>query len=164
MKGIKPHIASRNTVINVRPTGSYSRQYTWYGHYYYFLYDSLYVCGCIISRPLHTQDWEPVTITLQALSLVKKTEPVQVRFHTTLEGPTEYVNARWMHSNTVYMDSYMALNGSCFTVTWIVFKNHLLKVGLTQNPGDHGTPNAHNYWFVLFLSWVRTRINKKTLK
>ena len=33
----------------------------------------------------------------------------------------------------VYMDSYMASNGSCFMVTWIVFKNHLLEVGLTQN-------------------------------
>ena len=30
--------------------------------------------------PLHTQDCEPVTITLQALSLVGKAEPVQVRF------------------------------------------------------------------------------------
>ena len=33
----------------------------------------------------------------------------------------------------VYMDSYMALNGSCFMVSWIIFKNHLLEVGLTQN-------------------------------
>jgi hypothetical protein len=33
----------------------------------------------------------------------------------------------------VYMDSYMASNGSCFMVTWIIFNNHLLKVGLTQN-------------------------------
>ena len=33
----------------------------------------------------------------------------------------------------VYMDSYLALNGSCSMVTWIVFKNHFLEVGLTQN-------------------------------
>jgi hypothetical protein len=33
----------------------------------------------------------------------------------------------------VYMDAYMASNGSCFMVTWIIFKNHLLEVGLTQN-------------------------------
>jgi hypothetical protein len=32
-----------------------------------------------------------------------------------------------------YMDSYMASNGSCFMVTWIIFKNYLLEVGLTQN-------------------------------
>ena len=47
---------------------------------------------------VHTQEWEPVTITLQALSLVEKAKPVQVRFTPTLEGPTEYVNARWMQS------------------------------------------------------------------
>ena len=33
----------------------------------------------------------------------------------------------------VYMDSYMAPNGSCFIVTWTLFKNRLLEVGLTQN-------------------------------
>ena len=33
----------------------------------------------------------------------------------------------------VYMDSYMASNASCFKVTWTIFKNHLLEVGLTQN-------------------------------
>jgi hypothetical protein len=33
----------------------------------------------------------------------------------------------------VYMDSYIALNGSCFMVTWIIFKTHLLEVGPTQN-------------------------------
>jgi hypothetical protein len=33
----------------------------------------------------------------------------------------------------VYMDFYMASNGSCFMVTWIIFKNHLFEVGLTQN-------------------------------
>ena len=34
----------------------------------------------------------------------------------------------------VYMDSYVASNGSCFMVTWTILKNHLLEaVGLTQN-------------------------------
>ena len=27
----------------------------------------------------------------------------------------------------------MASNGSCFMVTWTIFENHLLEVGLTQN-------------------------------
>ena len=31
------------------------------------------------------------------------------------------------------MDSHMASNGSCFMVTWTIFKTHLLEVGLTQN-------------------------------
>ena len=33
----------------------------------------------------------------------------------------------------VSMDSYMASNGSCVMVTWTIFTNHLLEVGLTQN-------------------------------
>ena len=43
----------------------------------------------------------------------------------------------WMQDDgcKVYMDSYMASNGSCFMVTWIISKNHLLEVGMTQNTG-----------------------------
>ena len=33
----------------------------------------------------------------------------------------------------VYMDSYVASNGSCLMVTWTIIKDHLLEVGLTQN-------------------------------
>ena len=33
----------------------------------------------------------------------------------------------------VWVDPYMASIGSCFMVTWTIFKNHLLEVGLTQN-------------------------------
>ena len=33
----------------------------------------------------------------------------------------------------VYKDFYVASNGSCFMVTWTIFKNLLLKVDLTQN-------------------------------
>jgi hypothetical protein len=32
----------------------------------------------------------------------------------------------------VYMDSYMASNGSCFMVIRTIFKHHLLEEGLTQ--------------------------------
>ena len=42
-----------------------------------------------------------------------------------------------------YMDSDMASNGSGFTVTWTILKNHFLEVGHTK-PRNHGTPNAHN--------------------
>ena len=37
-----------------------------------------------------------------------------------------------------------------FVVTWTVFENHLLEVGLIQKPGDHGTPDVHTCWFILF--------------
>jgi hypothetical protein len=40
---------------------------------------------------------------------------------------------KWMRDGCkIYMDSYMASNGSGFMVTWTIFKNHLLEVGLTQ--------------------------------
>ena len=39
----------------------------------------------------------------------------------------------WMQDGfKVYMASFMASNGSCFMVTWIIFENHLLEVGLQQ--------------------------------
>ena len=71
-----------------------------------------------------------MTNTLQALSLVEKAEPVQVRSKLRLKNQL----SKWMQNGcTVYMDSYMASNGSCFMVTINISKNHLLEVGLTQN-------------------------------
>ena len=32
----------------------------------------------------------------------------------------------------------------------LVSKNHLVEVGQNTKPGDHGTLNAHNHWFILF--------------
>ena len=82
------------------------------------------------SWPLHTQDWEHLTLTIQALTLVEKAELVEVHFTLRLWDQ----QSMWMHNGLkVHMDSYMASNGSCFIVTWIIFKNHLLEVGLTQN-------------------------------
>jgi hypothetical protein len=49
----------------------------------------------------------------------------------------------------VYMDSYMASNGSCFMITWIVFKNRLLEVGLTQNRETMALRTLETFWFVL---------------
>ena len=51
--------------------------------------------------PLHTWDWEPMTIPLQALSLVEKQEPVQVRFtlHWGTNGVCEWrmdVKSTWI--------------------------------------------------------------------
>ena len=68
-----------------------------------------------------------MTITIQALSLVEKAEPVQVR---SRDQPS-----KWMQDDgcKVYMDSYVTSNGACFMITWINFENHFLEVGLTQN-------------------------------
>ena len=119
--------------------------------------------------PLHTRDWEPVTITLQALSLVEKVGPVQVHFTLGLEGGTNGVCECKMDGK-VYVDSYVASVGSCFMVTWTGFQNHLVEVDLTQNrSGDHGTPNAHNYWFILFYhtqgsTWIEIHQNSIWLR
>ena len=83
--------------------------------------------------------------------------------HTTLEGLTEYMCKCKMDVKSTRILSYMTLNGSCFMVTWTTFKNHLLEVGLTQKPGDHDTPNAHNHWFIL-LYHVWTHVNRNSLK
>ena len=45
--------------------------------------------------------------------------------HTTVEGPMGYMCECTM-AVKVYLDSYMASKGSCFLVTWTIFKHHLL--------------------------------------
>jgi hypothetical protein len=109
--------------------------------------------------PLHTRDWEPVTITPQALSLVEKAELVQVR--STLRVRDQQ-SMSMQDGCKVYMDSYMASTGSCFMVTWTIFKNHLLEGGLIQNRDTiYGFPNAHNRWLILFYHvWGSTCMNR----
>ena len=63
----------------------------------------------------HVWDWEPVTITLQAPLIVGKGGAGPSSLHTTLEGPTEYVNARWMWS----------LHGFLHGIKWTMFRGHL---------------------------------------
>ena len=62
--------------------------------------------------------------------------------HTLLEGPTEYVNTRWMKS----------LHGFLHDIEWIMLHGQLdyfqkppLPGWLNTKLGDHGTLNAHNY-------------------
>ena len=50
--------------------------------------------------------------------------------HTTLEGPTDYVDARWMESLHGFLHG---IKWIMFTVTWTTLQNHLLEVDLTQN-------------------------------
>jgi hypothetical protein len=73
-----------------------------------------------------------MTSMLQALSLVEKMEPVQVRCFTLGLGDNG-ASMGMQDGCKVYMDSYMASNGACFMVTWTILKNHLLEVVLTQN-------------------------------
>ena len=97
--------------------------------------------------PLYARDWEPMTITLQALLWVGKVEPVQVRFALYLRDQ----RSMWMEDGCkVYMDSYMASNGSRFHGHMDYFQEPPLGGNPDTKPGDHGTPNAHNRWFILF--------------
>jgi hypothetical protein len=69
----------------------------------------------------------------------------------------------------VHMDSHMTLNGSCSIVTWIILKNHLLEVGLTQNQETMTILNSHECWFILFyhvwgLAWIDFRWNSIWLR
>ena len=118
--------------------------------------------------PLHTRDWEPVTSTLQALSLVEKAAPVQVRF--TLVRLRDR-RSMWMQGGcNVYMDSYMASK-------WIMFHgclDYFQKPSLggwppTKPLGDHGTPKAQNRWFSLFYhmwgpAWIESHWNSIWLR
>ena len=82
-----------------------------------------------------------MTIVIQALSLVEKAELVQVRF--TLCLGTNGVRKCKMDVKCTWIPTWHQMD-YVFTVTWIIFKNHLLEVGLTQKAGGHDTPNAHH--------------------
>jgi hypothetical protein len=77
---------------------------------------------------------------------------------TTLQRPTEYVNARWMQS----------LHGFLHGIEWIMFHGHsdyFQKPHIRSRPNtkpleDHGTPNIHNLWFILsYHGWGPTWID-----
>ena len=122
----------------------------------------------VVRATSHTRLRARDHITLQALSLVEKEELVQVRFTLCLGDQW----SMWIQDGCkVYKDFYMASNGSCFMITWIIFKKSLFEGKLNTKPGDHGILNAHNYWFILFYHvwglaqieihcnsiWLRTR-------
>ena len=76
----------------------------------------------------------------------------------------------WMQDGCIgNMDSYMALHGSCFMVTWIVFKNHLLEVGLTQNRETMALRRLTTVGFTLFYhvwgpAWIEIHWNSIWLR
>ena len=86
--------------------------------------------------PLHTRDWEPVTIiTLQALSLVEKAEPVvQARLHSLFEWGTSGVceeckmdvKSTWIPTWHLWMDHGLWSLG-------LFSKTTSSRVGLTQH-------------------------------
>ena len=97
---------------------------------------------------------------------MEKAEPVQFRFTLCLRDQ----RSMWMQDGRkVYMDSYMTSNGSCFMVTWTMFKKPLLGGRPYTKPGEHGTPNTHNHWFILFYhvwgsAWIEIHWNSIWLR
>ena len=92
--------------------------------------------------------------------------PLQVRFHTWYAWGTNGVSmyVRMQDGCKVYMGSYMASNGWCFMVTWNVFQRPPLGGRPSTKPGDDGTPNAHNRWFIPFYHVWGTRMNRNSLR
>jgi hypothetical protein len=75
--------------------------------------------------PLHTGDREPVNQYTSSILMGPSS------LHTTLEGPTEYVNARWMEKSTWILTWQQTDH-----VSWslgLFSKTYLLEVALAQN-------------------------------
>jgi hypothetical protein len=75
-----------------------------------------------------------------------KVEPVQVCFTLRLRDQW----SMWMQ------DGCKSLHGVLHGIKWIMFHGHLdcfqkppLGGSSNTKPGDHGTPNTHNHWFIL---------------
>ena len=83
-------------------------------------------------------------------SLVEKAEPVLVHFTLRLRDQ----RTKWIQDECkVYMDFYMALYGSCFMVTWTIFKNHFLEVGVPQNRETMALRNLTTIDLLYFVMW-----------
>ena len=111
--------------------------------------------------PLHTQDWEPMTVTLQALLLVEKVKPVQVQFTLRLKDQW----SMWMQ------DRCKSSHGFLHGTDWIIFHGHL---DYFQKPPLGSRPNTkpgrlRHYKRLQpvvysILPCVRTCMNKNSLK
>jgi hypothetical protein len=116
--------------------------------------------------PLHTRDWEPMTITLQALSLVIKVEPVQVCFKLRLRDQL----SMWMQHGCKILHVFL------HDIKWIMIQGHVdyfqkppLGGRLNIELGDHGTLNAHNCCYFLFIicedpAWLEIHWNNIWLR
>ena len=104
-----------------------------------------------------SRDWEPMTLTLHALSLVEiKGGAGTSLLHTTLEGPTEYVNGK-MDAKFTWIPTWHHMDHVAWHLDY--FQKSPFGDRPKTKPGDHGILNAHNHWFILFyhvwgLAWI----------
>ena len=107
-----------------------------------------------------------MTSTLQALSLVGKVEPGKVCFTLRLRDQWSMC---MQDGCKFYIDFYMASTGSCFMVTWTIFKNHRLEEGLTQNQETMALWMLTTVGYILFYhvwapSWIESHWNSSWLR
>ena len=118
------------------------------------------LCG-----PLSTRDWDPMTITLQAHSLVKGRSRSKFAAHYAW-GTSRVceckmdVKSTWTHTWR-WMDH----------VSWSLdhYQNPPLGGRPNTKPGDHGNPNDHNRWFIVFYhvwgtAWINIHWNSIWLR
>jgi hypothetical protein len=67
--------------------------------------------------------------------------------HTTLEGPTKYVNGK-MEVKSTWIPTWHQMDRVPWSLDY--FQKSLLGGRPNTKPRDHGTSNAHNHWFILF--------------
>ena len=101
-------------------------------------------------------------MTLQALSLVEKAEPVQARFTLRSRNQRRVCECKMDVRSTWIPTCHQ--HGPCFMVTWIIFKKSFLGGRSNTKPGDHDTPNVPNCWFILFFhvwepAWMESHWN-----
>ena len=97
--------------------------------------------------PLHTQDWEPVTMALQALSLVEKAELVQVWASHYAWGANGVCECK-MDVESTWISIWHWMD--CVSWSLGLFLKPPLGGRLNIKLGDHGTLNTHKCWLILF--------------
>ena len=114
-----------------------------------------------------TRDWEPVTITLQAHSLVEKTEPAKFTLHFAWGTKGVFM---WIQ------DGCKSPHGFLHGIAWIMFHGLLdyfseppLGGRPNTKPKYHMTLDAHICWFILFYyargpGWIEVHWNSIWLR
>ena len=98
-----------------------------------------------VLRATYTQDWEPMTGTLQTLSLAEK-----LASHYAWGTNGVYICECKMDIKSTWIPTWHRMD-HVFMVTWDYFQKPPLGGRPNTKPlGDHGTMNTRNHWFVLF--------------
>jgi hypothetical protein len=94
--------------------------------------------------------------------LVERTEPVQVHFTIGLRDQ----RSMWMQDGCKKYSTWIPTWHQMDHVSWSpgLFSKPPLGGRPNTKPGDHGTPNGHNRWFILFYHVWGPRVNRNSSK